>query len=92
MDCYDLVDEKMLVDISLHDMAEEYRVFLENLSLSFSRLKRQPDALMNQPVGLQSLTQASGSSSPTNAKEEADICGAQQCQRCHAILLEEANI
>lgn len=43
----------VLVDIYLHGMAEEYRVFLENSSLSsFSKLWKQHDAPMNQFTSL----------------------------------------
>lgn len=37
--CYDLVEERMRVNICLHSMLEEYRIFLENLFVSsFSKL------------------------------------------------------
>lgn len=29
LDCYDLVDEEVLVNVCLHDMRKEYRIFLE---------------------------------------------------------------
>lgn len=39
LDCNNVVDEETLVDICLHGMANEYRVYLENLTfLSFSKL------------------------------------------------------
>lgn len=39
MDCCNLVAEDFLVDVYLHDIIQDYRIYLENLSLSsFSRL------------------------------------------------------
>lgn len=39
LDCSDAVDEETLVDMCLHGMVNEYRVYLENLTFpSFSRL------------------------------------------------------
>lgn len=34
-DCCDLVDEEVLLNVRHHVMMEEYRIFLENLSLSY---------------------------------------------------------
>lgn len=39
MECCDPVDEEMLVNVCLHRMSDEYRVFLENLTFpSFLKL------------------------------------------------------
>lgn len=39
LDCVDPVDEEVLVNVGLHGMKNEYRVFLENLMFSsFSKL------------------------------------------------------
>lgn len=35
IDCRDLVDEEVLINICLYGMLEEYRIFLENLSFLF---------------------------------------------------------
>lgn len=41
LDCINLVDEEVLVNVCLHGMNEEYRVFLENLTFSsFSKLMK----------------------------------------------------
>lgn len=32
LDCYDPVNKEVLLNICLHDMNDEYRVFLENIS------------------------------------------------------------
>lgn len=38
LDCVDPVDEEVLVNVCLHGMNDEYRVFLENLTFpSFSK-------------------------------------------------------
>lgn len=34
LDCWDPMDEEMLLDVSLHRMAKDYKVFLENRSFS----------------------------------------------------------
>lgn len=48
LDCCDTIDEETMVDVCLHDMANEYRVFLENPSFpSFSKLMGLPRELMN---------------------------------------------
>lgn len=36
LDCYDLLEEEVLVNVCLHDMIEEYMILLENMSFSFS--------------------------------------------------------
>lgn len=39
LDCCDSLDEGLVVNVCFHGMAEEYRIFLENLSFSsFSKL------------------------------------------------------
>lgn len=56
LDCCDLVDEQVLVKICLHDMAEEYIIFLENLSFpSFSKLIKEACRIkeaVNKPMWL----------------------------------------
>lgn len=54
LDCCDTIDEETMVDVCLHDMANEYRVFLENPSFpSFSKLmeaaKRTNESVRRTP-------------------------------------------
>lgn len=37
LDCNDAVDKETLVDVCLHEMVSEYRVYLENLTFLLSR-------------------------------------------------------
>lgn len=49
LDCCDPVDKVVLVNFCLHNMMEEYRIFLENLSFrSLLNLWGQPIAQMSQ--------------------------------------------
>lgn len=38
IDCCDLVGKEAIINICLHGMAEEYKIFLENLSFLLSKL------------------------------------------------------
>lgn len=56
MDYCDPVNEEILVDVCIHGMTEEYKVFLKNLSFpSFSKLMEERDtalSLYDSPRGL----------------------------------------
>lgn len=54
LDCCNIVDEEVLVNVCVHSMREEYNIFLENLSFtSFSKSLKQLATQINQCTGLQ---------------------------------------
>lgn len=80
LECCDLMDEGVLVNVCLHGMTKEYRIFLENLSSSFSKLMEETQHTNELMCSLQSLTHKPGLGRlpwSTSAKEEATIRGPQ---------------
>lgn len=59
MDCCDPMEKEVLLNMCLHGMAEEYRIFLENQSFSpFPKLMEAKRGSNEQCVGLRGLIQA----------------------------------
>lgn len=84
LDYCDLVDERMLVNIYLHSMIEEYLIFLENFSFSsFSKLMKAA-CCTNESVQLSSTSRSSSNSSSWKRQPSRNEKG-------HVVQSKEAN-
>lgn len=78
LDCYDQVDDEMLINVCLHGMTKEYRVFLENLSFLSSKMMEAAQPTKESVDGSSKFhanAKPSQASTGRPAQKKSDICG-----------------